>query len=108
MRKGSSIDIIEVPGDLDWRTAPHFCEVVNQTLARPGLRKVIVDLTKAGRVDSSGVAGLLGAWREAARRGAQFALTGVNDRVKRLLNATRLAGVFEIISSKEAAWRGDR
>jgi anti-anti-sigma factor len=59
-------------------------------------------------VDSSGLASLVDGWKEAGRRGARFVLTGLNERLKRVLHVTGLARVFGIATMQKVSCRGSQ
>ena len=55
---------------------------------------VIVDLTNVPYIDSAGLGGLLTAYISCQKAGRRVALTGVNDRVLKLFEITRVDSVF--------------
>ncbi len=57
---------------------------------------LVVDLSGVDAVDMVGVGLLVGAHRQAQRRGRRLVLTGVPPRVMRLLTATRLRRVLAV------------
>jgi anti-sigma B factor antagonist len=57
---------------------------------------IILDLTHVPYVDSAGLGALVGAYTSYHKSGRAMVLSGVNDRVLKLLQITRLESLFPI------------
>lgn len=69
-----------------------------------GKTNVIVDLSKADFMDSSGIGTLIGALTTMKKAGGDVKLAGMKDRIKNLFLLTRLLGpVFDNYDSVEEA-----
>lgn len=79
---GSTVAVI---GDLDFRTAHHWTEVL---AASDG--DVVVDLGSVEFVDSSGLRVLIGAHKRRVAAGARLILTNLSPPVQRLISLTGL------------------
>lgn len=55
---------------------------------------LILDLTDVPYIDSAGLGSLVGAYVTSHKAGQQVVLTGVNDRVAKLLEITRVEPLF--------------
>jgi anti-anti-sigma factor len=91
-----------VVGRLDVTTAADLradlLAVLDRRVAEPSANgdDLVVDLSGVDGVDMVGVGLLVGAHRQAQRRGRRLVLTGVPPRVMRLLTATRLRRVLAV------------
>ena len=75
-----------------------------EELRDSGKRKVVIDLSKADFMDSSGIGALIGALTTIKKVEGDVKLAGMKDRIKNLFLLTRLLGpVFEDYDSVEEA-----
>ncbi len=82
---------------------PAFKEKLEEIKAE-GKTKVVVDLSKADFMDSSGIGTLIGALATMKKVGGDVKLACMKDRIKNLFLLTRLLGsVFEDFDSVEEA-----
>ena len=79
-----------------------FSSVVTQLLAA-GERKVIVDLSTVGYVDSATIGCLMDLYRQVAAAGGSLKLSGVQKRVETMLTMTGAQNFLEIHSDEAAA-----
>jgi anti-sigma B factor antagonist len=94
---------VSIDGDLDLYTAR---EVHEELAAIPaGVRHVLVDLTGLSFMDSAGMATLLTAARQLAKRSGTMTLVVGDRSVLRALEVTGLDRYFEIREDYEAAAR---
>jgi anti-sigma B factor antagonist len=70
---------------------------------RENARTLILDLTEVPYIDSSGLGSLVGAYVSSHKAGQQVVLTGVNDRVAKLFEISRLEPLFLIFPNLETA-----
>lgn len=64
---------------------------------------LILDLTDVPYIDSSGLGSLVGAYVSSQKAGRQVVLTGVNDRVAKLFEITRVEPLFLIFPNLDLA-----
>ena len=83
---------------------PAFKDKIEE-LKDSGKKKVVIDLSKADFMDSSGIGALIGAFTTMKKADGDVKLAGMKERIKNLFLLTRLLGpVFEDYDSvKEAA-----
>jgi anti-sigma B factor antagonist len=75
-----------------------------EELRDSGKRNVVIDLSKADFMDSSGIGALIGALTTMKKVDGDVKLAGMKDRIKNLFLLTRLLGsVFEDYDSVEEA-----
>jgi len=92
---GSERAVLEVAGDIDLFTAPQLRHAVNE-LIDAGSRKLVVDLTKVGFLDSTGLGVLVGALKRLRDSGGDLVLAAPQRPVRRVLSVTGLDKVFTI------------
>lgn len=69
-------------------------------------RRLIVNLTEVGYMDSSGLATLVEAMRTAKRNGTKMVLCGMNDKVRAIFEIARLHQFFTIVHDLSEAREG--
>lgn len=75
-----------------------------ENLRDSGKKRVVIDLSKADFMDSSGIGALIGALTTMRRADGDVKLSGMKDRIKNLFLLTRLLGpVFEDHDDVETA-----
>jgi anti-anti-sigma factor len=79
-----------------------FSTVVTQLIAS-GERKVIVDLSSVGYVDSATIGCLMDLYRQAAAAGGTLKLAGVQKRVETMLTMTGAQNFLEIHPDEPSA-----
>ena len=72
-------------------------------LLRDGCRKIVLDLSKSGYFDASGIGELVSAFTTTTNQGGELRLANVPPELKDLLVITKLYTVFEVHDSEEAA-----
>jgi len=65
--------------------------------------KIIIDLEKVDWMNSSGLGILIGAITTLKNNGGKMVLANASDRITKLLNITKLTGIFEMAESVETA-----
>ena len=66
-------------------------------------KQVVVDLTKVTYLDSSGLAVLIEGMQNVQEYGGRFAVAGVQESVKHILEIARLDQVFQIFPDVDTA-----
>jgi anti-anti-sigma factor len=74
-----------------------------QQIFRRGQRDVIIDLAGVAAIDSAGIRALVRGHTTSQRLGGSLRLASVSPAVLRVLEASRLAAIFETYSSVESA-----
>jgi anti-anti-sigma factor len=93
--------VIFVEGELDMNTAPQLKREMGAPLADSG-SSLLIDLGRCEFIDSTGIALIVRAWQQREGEG-HFALCGVGDQVKRVLDITGLASTIPTHPSREDA-----
>jgi anti-sigma B factor antagonist len=93
--------IVDVVGQIDLGSSPALRKTLMDSLKATG--RVAVNMIEVRYIDSSGIASLLEVFKEARDSKKRFVLFGVNGAVLKVLELTRLTGVFEIRETEEQA-----
>jgi len=91
--------IVSFEGDVDLQTSPDARKVLLECVQRK--KPILVDLSKVGYIDSSGVASLVECFQSARKVGQNLALVPVSDGALRVLQLARLDKVFKICDTVE-------
>lgn len=86
--------LVVVRGDFDAAGSAQAVAVFTGAVGGSQLDAVEVDMSEAGFVDSSGLGALIRLRQEARLRGARTTLTGLDPRLRRLLQITGVAEDF--------------
>ena len=95
--EGDGRAVVVLRGELDVADAASVAAALTAVAACA--RELIVDLAGLEFIDSSGLAALLLARKQARKAGGDLLLAGPQDQVLRVLAATRLTGVFSVHAS---------
>src|SRR6266516_5912755 len=104
------ITIAELSGELDLACAPALREQL-LGLLRPGSSRLVIDLSKVGHCDATGLAVLIGTDRHARLLGGFLRLAAVSPQVDQGLHITGLRqhlGVFATVQAATARPQGPR
>jgi stage II sporulation protein AA (anti-sigma F factor antagonist) len=97
----AGVFVIIVEGELDMNTASQLEHELEAPLSAPD-STLVMDLSRCEFIDSTGIALIVRAWRQLDESG-NFALCGVGDQVKRVLDITGLEGTIPTHPSREDA-----
>lgn len=87
--------VLKISGAIDVYTASTLGETI-QSLIGAGATEIVLDLSEVTRLDSSGLGTLVGNAKSLASSGGAIRLSGLNYRIRRMLEVTNLAKYFEI------------
>lgn len=79
-----------------------FRDAVDEALAA-GSMSLLVDFQKASKMDSSGMAELVAAYKKVTESGGQIKLLRLPSNIRDVLTITQIARVFEIFEDEDAA-----
>jgi anti-sigma B factor antagonist len=102
-REKDDVSIVEVSGRItigDGSVA--IRDRINEALEK-GRTKILLDLHGVGYVDSSGLGELVRTYTSVRSHGGQLKLLNPSQRVKDLLNMTRLSAVFDVQADEASA-----
>ncbi|HZN17968.1 MAG TPA: STAS domain-containing protein [Micromonosporaceae bacterium] len=90
---------LSVGGEVDMCTAAQLASALADALAEPQLAHLVVDLHRVSFLDSTGIATLLAALRQADGNSVGFAVVNCGDMVRRVLEIT---GVYKTLAGDAA------
>lgn len=76
--------IVYLTGELDHCAAPMVRRELDALILDPGVRRLVLDMSGMGFMDSSGIGVLLGRFRFMAARGGTVAVRHMNAQVRRV------------------------
>ena len=94
--------LIAVVGEADRHTAPAFKERMAAAIHGDGFR-VVVDLSKATRVDSTALGVIVGGERQLSEAGGLLIVVCPDPAIRKSFEATGLGGVLAVRDSREEA-----
>ena len=89
------IEFVAVEGEIDIATSPRLISVLNDAVARSEY-PIVVDLTKVGFMDSTGLALLLNAHRRVVRRGHGFSVICPPGPLQRVFEVTDMVETLQV------------
>jgi anti-sigma B factor antagonist len=93
-------EVLSLRGPLTANNGPVFQNAMRR---EEPMHTVILDLSDVPYVDSAGLGLLVSAHISRQKSGRRIVLSGINPRVQRLFEITRMADLFLIFSSPEEA-----
>ena len=102
-REDGRVTILTVEGDLVIGEPEALFKKTVARLLEQGRSNFLVDLSRVGFLDSSGLGALVRAMTTSQNEGGQTKLLGVGPQVRKLLEMTRLDSVFELYDDLETA-----
>ncbi len=98
-------NVLPLQGEIDLHVSPIVAAALaRMTEKRPS--KLIVDLSGATYLDSSGLAVLIEAMQNVGEYGGEFALAGLQESVRPIFEIAKLDQVFRIFPDTDAALAG--
>jgi len=102
-RKAGEIVIVDLQGDLVLGDGDEILRDVITELLGEGWRKILLNLSKVERMDSSGIGELVASWKLAKRFEAQLKLVRLGDRVRHTLHLTQVLPLLEVYEHEKDA-----
>lgn len=103
-RTRGDVAVVQCVGKLVFqREAAALCEVVSDLVLRH--RSIVLDLNDVEIIDGSGIGTLADCIRSARESGANLVLCRIPQKVRSLLDLTRVSSMVEIAATEEDALR---
>ena len=93
-RLNAGTAVLRIGGEVDLYTTPQVKDEI-YALIDSGVRRLVVDLSKTDYLDSTALGALVGALKRLNERDGDLRLVNPQPRIRKLLDITRLARVFE-------------
>jgi anti-sigma B factor antagonist len=103
-RSQDGIEMVLVEGEVDIATASRLISVLNSSVAE-AIRSVIVDLSRVGFMDSTGLALLINANRRLSLRRKGFAVVCPPGQLRRVFEITDMMDTLHVCPDQETAQR---
>ena len=102
IKKQGEVVVVDVEGQLIVGNRSELKQKVLYELER-GERKVLIDFSRTGYIDSSGLGVLVSLAKKIREQGGELRLANLNDDLKTLFELTKLDTLFQIADTKERA-----
>jgi anti-sigma B factor antagonist len=95
-------NVLPLTGEIDLHVSPAVTESLNaMTEKQP--ERIVIDLSRATYIDSSGLAALILAMQKVEAYGGRFFLTGLHETIRSIFESSRLDQIFQIFPDVDAA-----
>jgi anti-sigma B factor antagonist len=95
-------NVLPLKGEIDLHVSPALTESLNaMTEKKP--ERIVIDLSRATYIDSSGLAALILAMQKVVAYGGKFFLTGLHETMRSIFETSRLDRIFQIFPDVDAA-----
>lgn len=101
MREVGDAKIMTLEGDVDLGTSPVLRSTLFETL--PGLARLIINLQAIRYIDSSGIATLIEALKNAQRLNKELVLFGLSPAVQEVFRLTHVIRIFRVVQTEQEA-----
>jgi anti-sigma B factor antagonist len=103
LTKGSGgVTVVQVDGQLIVGNRQELKELVQAALDR-GERRLLIDFSRTGYIDSSGLGALVSISKKVRESGGDLRLAGLNEDLRSLFELTKLDTLFTITETPEQA-----
>ena len=99
VEKIDEVALIKLSGRLDVNTSPDLRKAALTLYAKGGCKNLTIDLANVSYIDTSGLATLVEILVKAKGSFAQLTLSGLNEKVRYLIDVNGLTGFFRIETS---------
>lgn len=97
--------VVAVEGQLIVGNRQELKNLVHEALERGG-RKFVIDCSRTGYIDSSGLGALVSMSRKVRESGGEMRIAGLNEDLRSLFELTKLDTLFPILETPEKALTG--
>ena len=106
MEKHGDVVVIELKSSLEG--GPDTFDLKDEVKARlgEGTRKFVLDMEKAGFVNSTGIGVVVGAYSSIKHAGGQLHICGISDRARRAFVVTGVWQLFSVFGTQDEALKG--
>jgi anti-sigma B factor antagonist len=103
LTKGSGdVTVVQVDGQLIVGNR-HELKALVQTALDRGERRLLIDFSRTGYIDSSGLGALVSISKKVRENGGDLRLAGLNEDLRSLFELTKLDTLFTITDTPEQA-----
>ena len=98
----SGVTVVQVDGQLIVGNRHELKDLIQAALER-GDRRMLIDFSRTGYIDSSGLGALVSISKRIREAGGELRLSGLNDDLRSLFELTKLDTLFAIAETPEQA-----
>jgi anti-sigma B factor antagonist len=101
-KDASGVAVLQVEGQLIVGNRQELKELV-QTALDQGERRLLIDFSRTGYIDSSGLGALVSISKKIREAGGELRLSGLNEDLRSLFELTKLDTLFAIAETPQQA-----
>ena len=101
-RDSSGVAVVQVEGQLIVGNRQELKDMVQAALDR-GDRRLLIDFSRTGYIDSSGLGALVSISKKIREAGGELRLSGLNEDLRSLFELTKLDTLFAIAETPKQA-----
>jgi anti-sigma B factor antagonist len=101
-KDASGVAVLQVEGQLIVGNRQELKELVQATLDQ-GERRLLIDFSRTGYIDSSGLGALVSISKKIREAGGELRLSGLNEDLRSLFELTKLDTLFAIAETPQQA-----
>jgi anti-sigma B factor antagonist len=101
-KDSSGVLVVQVDGQLIVGNRHELKDLIQAALDK-GERRLLIDFSRTGYIDSSGLGALVSISKRVRESGGELRLSGLNDDLRSLFELTKLDTLFAITETPEQA-----
>ena len=101
-KDSSGVLVVQVDGQLIVGNRHELKDLIQAALEK-GERRLLIDFSRTGYIDSSGLGALVSISKRVREAGSELRLSGLNDDLRSLFELTKLDTLFAITETPEQA-----
>jgi anti-sigma B factor antagonist len=101
-KDSSGVLVVQVDGQLIVGNRHELKDLIQSALDK-GERRLLIDFSRTGYIDSSGLGALVSISKRVREAGGELRLSGLNDDLRSLFELTKLDTLFAITETPEQA-----
>ena len=101
-KDASGVAVLQVEGQLIVGNRQELKELVQAALDQ-GERRLLIDFSRTGYIDSSGLGALVSISKKIREAGGELRLSGLNEDLRSLFELTKLDALFAIAETPQQA-----
>jgi anti-sigma B factor antagonist len=101
-RDASGVEVVRVEGQLIVGNRQELKDLIQRSLDA-GARRLLIDFSRTGYIDSSGLGALVSINKRIREAGGELRLSGLNEDLRSLFELTKLDTLFAIAETPQQA-----
>jgi len=99
--KKNTVLLIKINGEIDHHSAAEVREKIDLYITGSNTKYIVMDFSKVGFMDSSGIGMVMGRYKNIKRVGGELCIVSANSSVKRILDMSGITSVIPVYKNKE-------